>query len=131
MIINQVSTKWKLIHFCFFAIVFILLAFKLNLIATILCVSTVLYTLSSLSYQCNKEKKNNKEIKMNNGKQKNNTKALKLFIISSIFATFISFGGEIYPKYLVGLILIILILKILHDITKHPHSDKKNLQSAK
>jgi len=100
----------------------------MNLLATIVCLGTFLYILSSLTYQYEKQK-NDTGKKTKNREPGNDREALVFFAYQSAFATLVSLGGEEYPKYLIAFILLIILLNMLINIGKDQGSTKRKLHS--
>ena len=128
MIINEINNKWRNVYICFYFILFILLLFRMNLIAVFACIGAFLYSSLSTYYNYINRVSNSKKVKTMSGEKRKDRKFLLILISLSLISTIIVLGKGFFPKFIIGLILFVFLLEVFNDFVESVFS-KRNLPS--
>lgn len=125
MIINEMNNKWRNIYICFYFILFILLLFKMNLIAVFACIGAFLYSSLSTYYDYIKRASTSKKVETKKGGKRKDRKFLIILIGLSLVSTIIVLGKGFFSKFIIGLILFVFLLEVLNDFVESVFSKRK------
>lgn len=125
MIINEINNKWRNIYICFYFILFVLLLFKMNLIAVFICICAFLYSSFSTYYNYIKRASTSKKVETMKGGKRKDRKFLINLIGLSLGSAIIVLGKESIPKFIIGLILLVFLLDALNVFVESIFSKRK------